>query len=125
MCLLCVVCSSNMTANSTILKLSPNLLLDCVELLLSFLLRQGWTLHYNLFFWSLIERPPQLLLSSLLSTKWTKRGKPHFFVVIKGNERLLFIQHIFLLKKMFTLKKIIKVSFELYYRINISLIPMS
>ena len=68
-----------MTANSTIMKLSPNLLLDCVELLLSFLLRQGWTLHYNLFFWSLIERPPQLLLSSFLSTKWTKRGKPHFF----------------------------------------------
>ena len=101
-----------MTANSTIMKLSPNLLLDCVELLLSFLLRQGWTLHYNLFFWSLIERPPQLLLSSFLSTKWTKRGKPHFFVVIKGNERLLFIQHIFLLK-MFTLKKIIKVTFGL------------
>ena len=124
MCLLCVICSSNMTANSTIMKLSPNLLLDCVELLLSFLLRQGWTLHYNLFFWSLIERPPQLLLSSFLSAKWTKRGKPHFFVVIKGNERLLFIQHIFLLE-MFTLKKIIKVSFGLYYRINISLIPMS
>ena len=108
-----------MTANSTIMKLSPNLLLDCVELLLSFLLRQGWTLHYNLFFWSLIERPPQLLLSSFLSTKWTKRGKPHFFCSDQRKWETLVYTTYFLLK-MFTLKKIIKVSVGLYYRINIT-----
>ena len=66
-----------------------------------------------------------LSFSCLLSSQRSgqKGENPTFFVVIKGNERLLFIQHIFLLK-VFTWKKIIKVSFGLLLP-YISLIPMS
>ena len=77
--LLRVICSSNMTANSTIMKLSPNLLLDCVELLLSFLLKQGWTLHYNLFFLVLDWKASSASLVFFPLNEVDKKGKTPLF----------------------------------------------